>query len=234
MRILCLKHAAFETLGVIEGWAKERHYPFTLCSTYKEQTCLNQEEFDFLIIMGGPQCLLEIEKYPYLQQEILLIQKAFQQNKIILGICLGNQLMGEAFGGKTRRSPEKEVGVFPVTLNEAGSQDPLLAGLSSSFLSLHWHDDMAGETAQGTVLASSQGCPNQIVRYGPYQYGFQCHLEFNLEAVKSVMNARPQDFVPGKFIQDPQEMLAQNYTKINQIMITLLDRLIALKLQDHS
>ncbi|MEA7543776.1 hypothetical protein ONO12_25665, partial [Salmonella enterica subsp. enterica serovar Montevideo] len=41
-----------------------------------------------------------------------------------------------------------------------------------------------GLTDQATVLAESEGCPRQIVQYGNFVYGFQCHMEFTVEAVE--------------------------------------------------
>src|SRR5262245_61227344 len=110
MNILCIMHADFETPGVIEQWAHENDHHFSLCKPYKGESCLKIQEYDLLIIMGGPQSPLEIEKDPYLKDEITLIQSAISHNKIILGFCLGAQLIGEASGAKTQRSPEKEVG----------------------------------------------------------------------------------------------------------------------------
>jgi len=44
-------------------------------------------------------------------------------------------LIGDAVGAKTLKSPEKEVGVFPITLTEEGLSDPLFYDFPLSFLS---------------------------------------------------------------------------------------------------
>src|SRR5260221_6067567 len=125
MHILCITHADFESPGAIEIWAKQFKYSFTVCRPYKSDNCL-AHSFDMLIVMGGPQSPLRINEYPYLKEEIALIQRTEQEDKIILGFCLGAQLIGEALGGKTSKSPEKEVGVFNITLTPEGKLDPLL------------------------------------------------------------------------------------------------------------
>jgi len=48
------------------------------------------ENFDGLIIMGGPMGVYEADIYPFLKIEILLIRKAVSENKPVLGICLGS------------------------------------------------------------------------------------------------------------------------------------------------
>jgi len=225
MKILCLTHADFETPGIIEDWAKLRGYTFDICKPYQGQNCLRMKDFDFLIVMGGPQSPLKLGEFPFLKDEILLIQDAIQKNKRVLGFCLGAQLIGEALGAKTQRSPEKEVGVYPITLTKEGTHDPLFKGFPKHFLVTHWHNDMPGETSDSILLASSQGCPKQIIRYTPCVYGFQCHLEIKKEGIQTMILACPDDLASSQFTQTEQELLSQDYTAINQTMITILDRL---------
>ena len=33
-------------------------------------------------------------------------------------------------------------------------------------------------------MASSEGCPRQIVKYSDRVYGFQCHMEFDAEVIE--------------------------------------------------
>ena len=225
MKILCITHADFESLGVIETWAMQAGYSFTICKPYKGDDCL-KHSFDMLIVMGGPQSPLKLNEFPYLKNEIALIQQSIAADKIILGFCLGAQLIGEALGGKTARSPEKEIGIFPITLTSEGENDPLLKGLPQKFPVIHWHNDMPGETADSVVLAYSEGCPRQILRYAPKIYGFQCHLEIPLEDAKKMIVACPEDFKPSRFTQPAAELINEDFASINNLMIQLLDRLI--------
>lgn len=227
MRIKFIMHADFETPGVIEDWAKTNGYHFTICKPYKGENCLTREEFDFLIIMGGPQTPTQIEKYPYLKDEITLIAHAVKHNKIILGFCLGAQLIGEAMGAKTGQSPEKEVGVYPITLTEAGQQDYLLKDFPKDFLVIHWHNDMPGETNKSQLLAYSEGCPRQIIKYAHQIYGFQCHMEITRDGIEKMINSCPEDLTPSKFTQTKEKLLANDYDLINNYMITILNRLVA-------
>lgn len=227
MKILCITHADFETPGVIIDWALMHNHDMKVSKPYLGENCLNNQNYGFLIVMGGPQSPLKVDEFPYLTQEITLIKQAIKEDKIILGFCLGAQLIGEALGAKTERSPEKEVGVYPITLTAEGLQDPLLAGFPKTFPVIHWHNDMPGQTANSVLLASSLGCPRQMIRYAKKIYGFQCHLEIPLEGIEEMIAACPEDLNPSKFTQSKDELLKQDYFSIHQTMFKILDRLVA-------
>ena len=52
---------------------------------------------------------------------------------------------------------------------------------------------MPGLTKDAVVLATSQGCPRQIIRFSPKHYAFQAHLEFDPEAVDLLIAADGED-----------------------------------------
>lgn len=179
--------------------------------------------------MGGPQSPLKLDEAPYLADEIRLIKESIAQGKKVLGFCLGAQLIGESLGAKTQRSPEKEVGVYPITLTSEGAKDPLFAALPSKFPVIHWHNDMPGLLEDSALLAHSEGCPNQIVRYKPLVYGFQCHLEIDKDGIQTMIEAVPNDLQPSKFTQTKHELVANDYAPINNMMANLLDKFVQLR-----
>jgi len=88
---------------------------------------------------------------------------------------------------------------------------------------------MPGETADSVILAYSEGCPRQIVRYAPKIYGFQCHLEITLEGAKDMITACPNDFKPSRFTQSPSLLITQDFSSVNNLMLVLLKRLVVEK-----
>lgn len=227
MNILCITHADFESPGVIEHWARLNGHAFQIVKPYKGESL--DHAFDLLIVMGGPQSTNKLEDYPYLCDEIAIIKNAVDANKKVLGFCLGAQLIGQALGASACRSPEKEVGVYPLSLTDEGTKDALLQGLPQQFPVIHWHNDMPGLTDEAILLAYSQGCPRQIIRYKPLVYGFQCHLEIDREGIKAMIKAVPEDLADSKFTQSEEVLLNQAYDPINKMMTHLLNRFVALK-----
>lgn len=225
MQVSVIMHADFETPGIIEDWALEHQYTFNTFKPYQGQALPSLDSVDFLIVMGGPQSPLNIKEAPYLKEEINFIKEAVQSGKTIFGFCLGAQLIGEALGGKTERSPEKEVGVYPITLTPAGLSDALFQGFPESWDAIHWHNDMPGLTSEAQLLAFSKGCPRQAIRYKEQVYGLQFHMEITSQGMKEMVKACPEDLTPARFVQSQEELLRQDLQPINQQMCLILDRL---------
>jgi GMP synthase (glutamine-hydrolysing) len=226
-------HADFEGVGVIGPWAKKNGYRLTCVKPYVREVLPAADGFDFLVVMGGPQSPLEKDRFPYLGDEITLIRSFLDQDKGVVGFCLGAQLLGEALGAPAEKSPEKEVGIYPITLTERGRQDALFLDFPHSFAVIHWHYDMPGSTSQSVVLAASAGCPRQIVRYGPKAYGFQCHLEITQEGLALLADKAARDLTPSLYTQSKDILLSHPLTEIHHKMDLILDRFVAL-LKDAS
>lgn len=228
MKIVCIQHVDFETPGVIEGWAQKNGHAFQVVKGYKGDPFPQAENFDFVISMGGPQSPLDARDITYLQQEVHFLKEAVEQNKYVLGFCLGAQLIGESLGAKTKKSPEKEIGVFPIELTEAGHRDPLFRDFPSSFPVIHWHNDMPGATENSLLLAKSKGCPIQAYRYAPRAYGLQFHMEITKEGIENLISNVPDDLKPSRYTQSQEQLLEQDYESIHKNMYIVLDRLIRL------
>ena len=228
MRGHYLMHAFFETPGVITDWAQERGHQFLGTQAYKNEDFPSVQDIDYLVIMGGPQSPRDCKKYSYLQREIDLVAQMIAADKPVIGFCLGAQIIGEALGAPVEKSPEKEIGVFPISLTEAGKKDVLLQGFSDVFDVTHWHSDMPGLTPDCQILATSEGCPQQIIRYRPKVYGFQCHMEMTADAVRSVMENCPEDLSPSPFTQAPEAFLSHDFKRITDKVNVIMDRLISI------
>lgn len=228
MQIQLIQHAPFENPGAIMSWAIERGYQINSTHTYKGEQLPDLTEIDFLIIMGGPQSTIELDKYPYLRDEVALIQQAINNKKTVLGICLGAQLITESLGAKTEPSPNKEIGIFPIKLTNEGEQDPVFGFFPKIFDVMHWHNDMPAIPAGAILLAASNGCPHQVIRYGDRVYAVQFHMEMTKELVQNMITNCPNDLKPGNYIQDESQLLSIDFTELNKKMYYVLDYLSAL------
>lgn len=89
---------------------------------------------------------------------------------------------------------------------------------------------MPGLTPAAEVLASSEGCPRQIVKYSDRVYGFQCHMEFDTEVIELLITHSQPELTAAKgrrFIRSEDEMRQWDYREMNQKLWAFLDKLVA-------
>lgn len=225
MKILFVTHASFEQPGSIAAWAKTHDHETLEVKPYEGEALPAIDGYDMLVVMGGPQSPIEIETYPYLKDEIVLVSQALKQKKRIVGVCLGAQLITEALGAATERSPNKEIGMYPLEVTSAAAADPVFSKFPSKFDVMHWHSDMPGVADGIELLAQSEGCPRQAFRYGDRVYGFQCHFELTKELVEGMIKHCDGDLKAGKYVMTPEQLMALDYSDINAKMDKVLDYL---------
>jgi len=233
VRVHIIEHESFEAAAAIEIWAQARGHQVSLTLCYLGDKVPKQPDFDFLVVMGGPQSPATTpQESPHFdgQAELSLIRAASDSGKRVLGVCLGAQMIGDALGGHFEHSPEREIGVFPVTLIKSGVSDPNFQDFPTTFKVGHWHGDMPGLTPGAEVLATSAGCPRQIIRYSPKVYGFQCHFELTPDAVESLIQASGSELETHRdrpYVEQPSALRAHDYSAMNELLFKFLDRFTA-------
>jgi GMP synthase (glutamine-hydrolysing) len=187
-KIIVLQNHPTESLGAIANALESAALAWQYVRVFDGQS-LPQEVRGAggLIVMGGPQTVYQLDRYPYLRDEIRLIEAALCENKPILGVCLGSQLLAAALGAKVYRNADREIGWYPVRLSAAAQDDRLLRGLPSEFVAAHWHSDVFGLPADAVALASSEKTPIQGYRYGDRAYGFLFHAEMTAEILEALV-----------------------------------------------
>jgi len=232
MKIHFIIHEEFEGPGALLVWAEKHDYDVSSSRVYKFESLPDQHDFDILVVLGGPQSTATtIKEVPHFdaEKEKRLISDAIANNRAVVGVCLGAQLVGEALGSPFAKSPEKEIGVFPITLTSSGKQNAFFHHFPQTVNVGHWHGDMPGLTSTSKVIAASPGCPRQIIEYSRFVYGFQCHLEFTRESVKQLISHSENELKSSseaKFVQSPNPFLDYNFEEMNNILFGFLDKLV--------
>lgn len=176
--VCVIQHVAGEPPGLIaqvleaEGVALDPVRPFL-----REPVPASLDGYDGLVVMGGPMGVYEQDRYPFLQDEIRLIQAALRSNTPVLGVCLGSQLLAAALGAPVTRGPRKEIGWYPVTLRPEAAWAAGWEDVPSEFAALHWHGDVFGLPDGAVPLASSGLTPHQAFVHGHSAWGLLFHLE---------------------------------------------------------
>jgi len=72
------------------------------------------KDVDWLIIMGGGMSVNDEQELPWLIAEKEFIRACIGEGKVVVGICLGAQLIASSLGAKVYRNQQKEIGWFPI------------------------------------------------------------------------------------------------------------------------
>jgi len=228
MRLHCIQHAPFEGPANIRGWAEDLGWRITGTHLYRNEKLPGPDEFDWLVVMGGPMNIYEEKEYPWLASEKEFIGKAIREDKIVVGICLGAQLIADVLGGRVTRNRVKEIGWFPVRLRPEGIESALFQGFASQFPALHWHGDTFSLPPGAAMLAESEACPGQAFTYnGGRVSGLQFHLESSVESVRALIENCSDELVDGEYIQSAETILEkkENFSSIQNSMRLLLDNM---------
>ena len=225
-RIHYLQHVPFEGLGYIEQWALQKGYKVTSTRFYENGDLPEMDRFDWLIIMGGPMGVYDDEKYSWLPSEKRFIKKAMDANKIVLGICLGSQLIADVLGAKVYPANKMEIGWFPIQTSSA-SKDHIFHILPDNQVVFHWHGDTFDCPEGATRLAETHVCKNQAFIYNDRVLGLQFHLEVTETSVKEMIEHGKHELIKGDHVQTEKEILQNgHYYAANQkILNQLLDKL---------
>jgi GMP synthase (glutamine-hydrolysing) len=177
-KLLVCQHVPYEILGTLNPLLKSAGFRLRYVNFGRHPDAQpSLEGYHGLVILGGPMCVDQTERYPHLNTEIRLIEQAMQKELPVLGICLGAQLIAKTLGARVYANEEKEIGWYDVSPTEAARADPLVAHFGPTEKIFQWHGDTF-DIPQGAVhLASSPLCANQAFCYGPNVYALQFHLE---------------------------------------------------------
>ena len=207
MKIHSLQHVPFEDLGNIENWVVSKGHSISRTLLFNGGLPPNTDSFDWLIILGGPMNVYEEIKYPWLAVEKIFIEETIRKGKLVLGICLGAQLIADVLGGQVIKNACKEIGWHPVTLANNAKSSAFFGSLPPKFPAFHWHGDTFSLPPGAKHMAKSKGCKNQAFEYEGRVVGLQFHLESSLFNIKRLIDNCTSDLEPGKFVQKPAEML---------------------------
>lgn len=173
-----IRHLAFEDLGSLADALMHQGYVFNYVEAGLDSISeIEPMSPDLVVILGGPIGAYQEGDYPFLVDELRLLERRLQADLPTLGICLGAQLMARALGARVYPGTNKELGWSPLKLSDAGMESSLANLAAEDANVLHWHGDTFELPVGATHLASSYQYQNQAFAWGKSALALQFHPE---------------------------------------------------------
>jgi GMP synthase-like glutamine amidotransferase len=227
MRVRVIQHVAFEWIGALEPLFAAAGDEVATTRMFMGESLPGVSEFDWLVVMGGPMGVHDGDKFPWIAEEKRLIKAAIDGGKLVLGICLGGQMIADVLGAKVTLNREPEVGWFPVESTEAGRKWGGGGVFGQAMDVFHWHWETFGIPEGAERLCFSAGCDNQAFALGQRVVGLQFHPEATPQSVGELIIHAGQSLPVSRYIQRPdammptQEMLAGPHAMLRGIFHTM-------------
>ena len=224
MHIHWLQHVPFEGLGMIDTWAKANNHTLSATRLWKGDGVPAADSMDMLVLMGGPMGIYDEVEYPWLQREKTFIRQAVEEERVILGICLGAQLLASVCGASVYAHREKEIGWFPVT-RSSRAPEWVKNIIPVEFTAFHWHGDTFEIPETAELICSSTACENQGFVIGDRIIGLQFHPEMTGEGVAALTDNCRHELISSTWVQTEEQILGGRHhlKPANTIMEKLLD-----------
>jgi GMP synthase-like glutamine amidotransferase len=219
------QHVNYEGLGCIQQWSVQNGHNLTKTNFKNEEPIPIPDLYDVLIIMGGPMSVHDESKYPWLTKEKRSINRALNDGKKVIGICLGAQLLAEVLGAKVSKSEHQEIGWHKISLTEEAVGIRHFESFPKEYHTFHWHGEEFSLPQNCTRIAFSEGCKNQIFTYGDIAAGFQCHPEQTEYSIGRILDRAGSSIKPGKYVSTKEQIISDiHYAKPNNdLLFNFLD-----------
>lgn len=227
VRVHYCQHVPFEDLAALRPLLEAMGHTVAGSHLYRGEPALSVDQFDGLILLGGPMSVNDESRYPWLADEKELVRRAIHAGKRVLGICLGAQLIANALGSRVYRNAHREIGWHPVERTPEAAENPLGALLPGRFEAFHWHGETFDLPDGAVHLARSQACSNQAFAIGDRVLGIQFHLETTPAAARALIEHGADELTAGPFIQSPEEIMRdpERFATIHAHMRLLSERM---------
>ena len=212
MRLHLLEHDPIDiSENNITIWADKKGYSVDRTDVFKGVKLPAHTDFDWLIVLGGSQHVWQEQEHPWLAAEKRFISEALANDKIILGICFGAQLLAETLGGRVFSNKQEEIGWYEVTVSDEGKASYLLKNAPPQFLTFHWHSDHFTLPPVCTRLAFSEPTANQAytVKNSPVA-GLQFHPEYTLELINYFAINYGHEWQKAQYVADKEVVLSES------------------------
>lgn len=196
----------------MRGWFSERDFRCHTYHMHRDEQLPTVDDFDWLVIMGGPQSVYQEAEFPWLAAEKALIREAIAAAKKILGVCLGGQLIASALGARVYANTVAEIGWYPIVKTAACA-----TWMESEQHFLSWHNDTFDLPNGATAFAKSDLTACQGFCYGANVWALQFHIEAEPGTAAVFLQAGGGELPSGPCTQAFTELLTETHCEASTL-----------------
>jgi GMP synthase (glutamine-hydrolysing) len=208
MKAIIIQHEDSTPPGSTLEWLELNKIDYSIRKVWLNDPLPDLEAFQILIICGGSMNVDQEDSYNWLRPEKALIKKSIDNSKMVVGLCLGSQLIAEVLGATVKRHHQTELGWHKINFF---GDSPF--SFQSSVDAYQWHS-YTFEIPHGAVAFGTNSiCTNQAFTYKKNVIAYQFHPETTEAWVIECANSEPLPV--GTFCQSKSEMLESIHLQKN-------------------
>lgn len=208
MRVRILQHVSFEGPAALEPALRGAGHELALTRVCDGEALPAPGALDWLVVLGGPMSVHDEAAFAWLAPEKRLVRRCIDAGKLVLGVCLGAQIVAEVLGARVSRCAGREIGWFTVDRAPGAEASALGRALPARFPAFHWHGEAFDLPRGAAHLARSAACEHQAFAWGERVLGLQFHLETTRAAAEALVANCGDELAPAPFVQAPEAILA--------------------------
>ncbi|MEG3640287.1 glutamine amidotransferase-related protein [Magnetococcus sp. PR-3] len=161
----------------------------------------DMDAFAGFLICGSPSSVYDTE--PWIEPLQAYIVRLHQQQRKLVGICFGHQIIARALGGDVAKAPQGwGLGIQTTKLRPGHP-------LAQAKLHYSHQDQVLTPPTAAQTIAQSAHCPHAMLRIGEHILTMQGHPEFSGAYCAALIRSR-QERLPAKQVEEALQSLQQN------------------------
>jgi GMP synthase-like glutamine amidotransferase len=207
-KVAIFQHAEGEWIGSMSDWFADKDFQLQTYRLDLNELLPTLDQFDWLLLMGGPMSVYDEQYYPWLVAEKKLIKLAIDSGKTVLGTCLGGQLIASSMGADVHKNTQAEIGWYPIIKTNSCA-----TWLPERLIPLSWHSDCFDLPNEAIPFASSNVTPNQGFKLGEKVWALQFHLEAHAGTAETFLALDSGKLPVGEYVQNQATLFTTEHFK---------------------
>ncbi len=166
---------------------------------YKDED-FDESYYDAWIITGSASSV--VDKHSWSKRLEKKIIYAYENSILILGICFGHQIIGEALGGSVVHNQKGwELGSYKLNFENAANSCQLFKGVKFSDYFYFSHEDIVSKLPNNAIELASNNMGIQSFSIDDRIFGVQFHPEFTIDIMDRYIQIRYEKGIVPKYTQ---------------------------------